>query len=92
LSDWHGNMMNRSTTHSVQPHLVNIASVLIFRQLDAPFPTVLIRSVFPRRDDALLEEIIIGLLRQLGWLDDIVVQSDMRFIVSFPVHHAVETR
>lgn len=81
-------MIGRPTTHSIQPHLVNIAPVLIFRQLDAPFSTIFVRSVFPCGDDALLEKVIIGLLRQFRRLDDVVVQSIARVLANRMVTRA----
>lgn len=65
----------RIETHSVQPHPINTVPILVLWQLNAPLSTVLVRGIFPRRDDALLEKIIIRLLWQLRRLDNVVIQS-----------------
>ena len=45
---------DRPQTHRVEPHLVYIHSILFFWELDAPLAAVLVRFIFPRRDDAFL--------------------------------------
>lgn len=62
-------------TYGVEPHFIHICFVLVPGQLYTPLATVLVGFVFPSRDDAFLEQIIVCFLGQLGGRYDIVVQA-----------------
>lgn len=65
-------------THSKEPKLVDVSPVLVTRKLNRPFASVGVCGVFPSRLDAFLEEVVVCLLRKLGWRDDVVVQTGRR--------------
>ena len=43
-------------TYSVQPHPVDVILILVFGELNAPFTAILIRIIFPSRDDTILKK------------------------------------
>jgi hypothetical protein len=53
--------------YRIKPHLVDIIAVFLFRQLYAPFATVLVCLVFPSWDDALLRKILTTVFK---WVRD----------------------
>ena len=48
---------NRPCAHRVEPHLVDVAPVLVLGKLNTPLASMLVGLVFPGRNDALLHSI-----------------------------------
>lgn len=44
----------RRAAYGIEPHLIDVAPVLVLGQLDTPFSAIFIRIVFPCRDDTFL--------------------------------------
>lgn len=59
--------------HDVEPERVDVDAALVL-VLVRPLATVLVLGVFPLGADAVLEEMVIGLLRKLGNGDNVVLQ------------------
>lgn len=59
--------------HDVEPKRVDVDAALVL-VLVRPLATVLVLGVFPLRADAVLEEMVIGLLRKLRNGDDVVLR------------------
>lgn len=58
--------------HHVKPQIVNVDGALVL-ELVRPLASVLVLGVFPLWADALLEEVVVGLERELRGLGDVVL-------------------
>lgn len=63
-------------THRVEPHLVDVVAVLVSRQLDAPFSTILVCLILPCGNDTLLYARLalkVKLHKGLACLEEVIV-------------------
>jgi hypothetical protein len=60
--------------HDVEPERIDVDDLLVL-ELEGPFAAVLVLRVFPLGSYALLEEVVVGLERELGCGGDVVLRS-----------------
>jgi hypothetical protein len=58
--------------HDVQPQCIDVDSLLVL-ELEGPLAAVLVLRVLPLRPHALLEQVVVGLERQIGSRGDVVL-------------------
>jgi hypothetical protein len=59
--------------HNVQPERVNVDGLLVL-ELERPLATMLVLRIFPLGSYALLEEVVVGLEREIGGRGNVVLQ------------------
>lgn len=60
---------------NIQPQVINRNTLLLLGSV-CPFSTVLVLGVFPLRTNAFLEEMVVGLLGELGGEGDVVLRHN----------------